>query len=214
MFDSINCVARLLGASRSRCGARRELPYACEPLEQRVLLSWTTFTAPYNISNMMLLSDGTVMAHGAGQTNTWYRLTPVQGSYINGTWTTLPSMSVQRQFFPSAVLPNGNVFVLGGEYASDTNFSNSAEIYNTLTNSWAPGIASFPVSQFGDDPIEVLSDGRVLVGYISGPQTYIYDPATNAWSAGPNKFYSDDRSDEETWVKLPDGRILTYECQS
>src|SRR5581483_10120811 len=118
------------------------LGYACEPLEARVVLSsWTTFTVPSSIgsiSNMMLLSDGTVMAHGAdngGISRVWSRLTPgqpgnvagVDQSYISGSWQQLPSMAVQRQFFPSAILPNGNLFVLGGENASDHNFSNTAE---------------------------------------------------------------------------------------
>lgn len=223
------------GRSRVARKASRSSRHCCESLESRLLLaSWTTFTAPFNVSNMMLLSDGTVMAHGAGQSAAWYQLTPgqpgnVQGvdqSYIKGSWGALPSESVARQFFPSAVLPNGNVFVLGGEFASDitppNQVSGSAEIYNPITNAWIPGIAPFaqdsvgnrPVNQFGDDPIEVLPDGRVLVGYIFGPQTYIYDPKTNAWSAGPTKVHADDNSDEETWVKLADGSILTYDCQS
>lgn len=189
-----------------------------EPLEERALLSWSTFTVPSNVvpsgvSNMMLLSDGTVMAHGAGLTNTWYSLTPVNGSYTNGTWSPLPSMSVSRQFFPSAVLPNGNVFVLGGEFASDQNFSRSAEIFNTATKTWIPGIAAVPPLQFGDVPIEVLPDGRVLAGDLFTSNTYIYNPATNTWSGGASKFYSD-ASDEESWVKLPDGSILTYDCQA
>ena len=41
-------------------------------------------------------------------------------------------------------------------------------------------------------------------------KTYIYDPATNSWSTGPTKLYND-RSDEETWTKLADGSILSYD---
>src|SRR4051794_21884974 len=80
--------------------ARRKAPLSCrlgfEPLEKRMMLSWSAyFTAdsnivPNGVSNMMLLSDGTVMAHGAGKTNTWYLLTPTNGSYTAGTWSTLP----------------------------------------------------------------------------------------------------------------------------
>src|SRR5438093_1554528 len=66
-----------------------------------------------------------------------------------------------------------------------------------------------PESRFGDDPSAMLPDGRVLAGYISGPQTHIYDPVSNSWSAGATKL-DGDRSDEETWVLLPDHSILSY----
>ena len=69
---------------------------------------------------------------------------------------------------------------------------------------------SFGVSQFGDDPIEVLPGGKILAGYFNGPQTYIFDPATNTWSATASKLRGDS-SDEETWIKLPDGSILSYD---
>src|SRR5690242_2592898 len=66
---------------------------------------------------MMLLSDGTVMAQG-DPTNTWMRLTPsAKGSYAEGTWSPLASMGTERLFFASNILPNGKVFVLGGEYS-------------------------------------------------------------------------------------------------
>src|SRR5262249_7986076 len=53
-------------------------------------------------------------------------------------------------------------------------------------------------------------NGDVLAGYLSGPQTYIYHPATNTWTATGNKL-TNDNSDEETWVKLPDGSVLSYD---
>src|SRR5262249_50675027 len=40
--------------------------------------------------------------------------------------------------------------------------------------------------------------------------TFIYDPATDKWTAAASKLRGD-RSDEETWVKLPDGSILSYD---
>ena len=56
----------------------------------------------------------------------------------------------------------------------------------------------------------MLDNGEVLVGYVSGAQTYLYNPTANTWATGPTKLLSD-RSDEETWVKLPDGSILSYD---
>ena len=69
---------------------------------------------------------------------------------------------------------------------------------------------TFGVSQFGDDPIEVLPNGTILAGYWNGPQTYIYNPTTNAWTQTASKLRGDS-SDEETWIKLPDGSILSYD---
>ncbi len=180
---------------------------------------------------MMLLSNGTVLAHNEDwvQVNptAWYPLTPGQPgatpgldkSYINGAWGPASNMNVGREYFPSAVLPNGNLFVLGGEFSgpqSLQNFATSGEIYNPTSGpngGWQPGWTSTlpdPVAQFGDDPIEVLPDGTVLCGDLSDNKTEIYHPATDTWTAGPTKKYQD-QSDEETWVKLPDGSILTYD---
>ena len=38
------------------------------------------------------------------------------GSYVDGTWTRLASMHEPRLYYASAVLPDGDVFVAGGEY--------------------------------------------------------------------------------------------------
>jgi hypothetical protein len=166
---------------------------------------------------MMLLSDGTVMAQNGdlntpANRNQWYRLSPSStGSYANGSWSNLASMSLPRLYYGSNVLPDGRVFVVGGEYTTSNTavWTNTGEIYNPLTNTWS-SIANFPQSQFGDDPTQLLPDGRVLAGYINGGQTYLYNPSTNSWSATGSKQRSDP-SDEETWVKLPDNSILSYD---
>ncbi len=174
--------------------------------------TWTLLTnkAPAGIGTMMLLSDGTVLAQHSGTSDIWYKLTPDSiGSYVNGTWSTLASSNIARLYTGSAVLPDGRVFVIGGEYSSTTDDNNTAEIYDPLANTWT-FVPDFPRTKFGDDPIEVLPDGTILAGYLSGPQTYIYDPATNSWKDGPTKLYND-QSDEETWTKLADGSILSYD---
>jgi hypothetical protein len=174
--------------------------------------------APDGVGTMMLLSDGTVMAvdgnlSAPASRNRWFKLTPgASGSYANGTWSSLPSMGLQRLYFGSNVLPDGRVFVQGGEYSGPSgaqNFTNTGEIYNPVTNTWSP-TANFPQSQFGDDPTMVLPDRRVLGGFLSGPQTFIYNPATNSWSATGTKLRGD-QSDEETWIKLPNDSVLSYD---
>jgi hypothetical protein len=200
---------------RGRTTRRRAL----ELLEDRTLLAsnWTALTnpAPNAVGTMMLLTNGTVMAQEAGVTNTWYLLTPdSSGSYVNGTWSTLAPMGTQRLYFGSNVMQNGNVFVQGGEYSGPPpngtpNDNNTGEIYNSTINSWSP-ITTFPRSNYGDDPSMLLPNGNILAGYLAGPQTYIYNIATNTWTQTGTKNNSDP-SDEEGWVKLPDNSILSYD---
>ncbi len=199
-----------------------------ERFESRDLLSgvWTQLAnlAPSDqgTSTMLLLSDGTVMVQGGGNpttvTKTWYKLTPdATGSYVNGTWSQMASMGLEREWYASNVLPDGRVFVLGGEDSGpqgQMNFTNTGEIYDPVADAWTPiPNVPFPLRMFGDDPSEVLPDGRVLVGYLLGTQTEAYNPATNSWAAAAGKIHSD-RSDEETWVKLPDDSILSYDVFS
>jgi hypothetical protein len=161
---------------------------------------------------MLLLTDGTVMVQGSPFDH-WMRLTPdASGGYINGTWSNLASMSTQRLYFASHVLPNGNVWVLGGEYAGTplaAVWTNTGETYDTLANSWSP-IAPHPESLFGDDPSMLLSSGKILAGSIFGGNSYLYDIAADSWAFAAHKVYNDS-SDEEGWVKLPDGNVLTYD---
>src|SRR5262249_49578729 len=157
----------------------------------------------------------TVLMQGSATSvvKTWYKITPDStGSYINGTFSSLASMSLQRLYFASNVLQDGRVLVVGGEYSGaggGANWTNTGEIYNPVTNTWS-GIPNFPQSQFGDDPSVILPDGRVLAGYLSGTQTYFYNPANNTWAFAANKIHGD-RSDEETWALLPDHSILSYD---
>jgi hypothetical protein len=189
-----------------------------EQLEERALLvagTWTQVIAPpARVGTMMLLPNGTVMAQGGGGDNTsnrWYNLTPdSSGSYATGTWKQLVSMHTARLYFASNVLSSDKVLVIGGEYTGSNlqTFTNSGEIYSLSTRQWT-AIRRFPNSEFGDDPSTVLANGNVLAGYINGPQTYFYNPSTNSWSAAGTKL-DGDQSDEEAWVALPNGNILSY----
>src|SRR6476620_7916330 len=113
----------------------------CEPLEARTLLaSWTALTSSpgSSIGTMELLTDGTVMAQRAGVSNQWVKLTPdANGNYATGTWSALASMSLQRLYTATNVMQDGRVYELGGEYsgaAGTANWTNTAEIYNPVTN--------------------------------------------------------------------------------
>ena len=65
-------------------------------------------------------------------------------------------------------------------------------------------------SCFGDDPSVLLPGGNILAGSIFLPTPYIYSLAANSWTPAATKHYND-RSDEEGWAVLDDGRVLTYD---
>ena len=226
------------GAPRRR--AIRLRPLGSEVLEPRTLLAGGTWTQvatnPLDFNGTMeLLTDGTVMVQGYsspfndGVSANWYKLTPdAQGNYAGGTWSQLASMNTRRLYYASNIVQSGKLFVYGGEYSGDNsgvasqNIVNSGEIYDPVANTWTP-VAQDPLpvsvanqfnnsgyNAFGDDPSMLLPNGNILTGYIFGPQTEIYHPTTNTWSAGGTKL-NGDPSDEETWVTLPNGKMLSFD---
>lgn len=172
----------------------------------------TTNAAPEAVTGVFLLSDGSLMAQGPWISKNWYKLTPdTSGGYAHGTWSTLSSMSLERLYYGSGVLPSGKVYILGGEYSGPSgawNFANTGEIYDPIADSWS-AMAQYPMNAFGDDPTELLPNGNILAGFVGSGSTFIYNPLSNVWATGPQKLYND-RSDEETFVNLPDASVLTY----
>ena len=187
---------------------------------------------PGGINMMLLLSDGTVMCFNNGNylggpdtdleagTNC-YRLTPDRyGSYINGTWTNLAPRHYARSAFASDVVPDGRVFVAGGEYGIGIT---NAEIYDPVSNTWTvinPPASLFDPTNgdvFSDMISVVISNGSVLMAPDSPRNsggTLIYDPKANAWSDGPLLANDAGNQGECSWAKLADGSILTIDPNS
>jgi hypothetical protein len=182
--------------------------------------TWTRLanTNPaFGSGTMNLLTDGTVIVQGSGVSDTWTKLTPdSSGNYINGTWSFVASSTLARLYTGNVVLPSGDYFVLGGEFAfGPSGFmtrTNTGEIYNPLTNTWSAS-APFPQTRFGDGQAVLLPNGRVLAGYLFGTQTYLYNPATNSWTQTGSKIRND-RNNKETWLLLPSGDVLCYEIST
>ncbi|MGH7972965.1 MAG: Kelch repeat-containing protein, partial [Limisphaerales bacterium] len=181
--------------------------------------SWTTLAnTPPNggaVQMMLLLSDGTVMAQQAplssnsGSAN-WYRLTPdIHGSYINGTWSTVAPMNYTHEYYSSAVLRDGRVFVAGGEYGTGGS-ANVAEIYDPKLDTWT--VLPVPAGTgFSDSCCVILPNGNLLIAPVNSDSsrgTLIYDPTSNTFSTGPSALGS---QSEACWVKLPDDSILTID---
>jgi hypothetical protein len=66
-----------------------------------------------------------------------------------------------------------------------------------------------PVACFGDVPSTLLNGGKILAGNLIDRTAFIYDTVANTWTGTGSKVY--DQSDEESWAKLPNGKILTYD---
>lgn len=170
---------------------------------------------------MFLLSDGTVIAKtrsggGDGYGNIWNKLTPdINGSYVNGTWSTIAPMHDTRLYFSTQILKDGRIYAAGGEFGTG---GATAEIYDPQANTWT--MLPSPVLTTGDALLdassEILPSGKILQAIVSSQvnpskETTIYDPIANTYTAGPVCHGS---NDEAAWVKLPDNSILYIDLYS
>jgi len=178
---------------------------------------------PDGLCNPLLLTDGTVIG-AACNSPAWYKLTPdIHGSYVNGTWSAIASLPViggvqyAPQYHASAVLPDGRVIIMGGEYnGSGTEvWTNLGAIYDPVANTWtavsAPGGSAW--SQIGDAESTVLADGTFMLAACCGSPAVdaLFNPANLTWTStgAPNagQLYQD----EQGYELLPNGNVLTID---
>jgi len=171
----------------------------------------------------LLLTDGRVMMHQYGDPNhngqgmnNWWALTPdANGSYLNGTWSQLASMSSSYGplYFASAVLLDGRVIVEGGEY----NFligveTNLGAIYSPFTNTWTSVNPPVGWANIGDAPGAVLDNGTFTIGDIFSKRQVLFNATTLTWTTtGTGKA---DNFSEEGFCKLPSGKLLLVDCSN
>jgi len=192
--------------------------------------SWQPIALPPNVTSgafsadtMLLLTDGTVLVHNAYNPE-WLRFTPdPKNGYAGGSWI-LPDgsnsesdMANTREFFATGVLQDGRVYAIGGEVPGSTALG---EIYDPVSNKWTqmtaldkPATVSFVAS---DCSSMVLPDGRILFGSANtgSTATAIWSPASSTWAVAGTAFgtKADTKKgscDEESWVLLRDGSVLT-----
>jgi hypothetical protein len=181
--------------------------------------TWTKVTAapPSAVAHMLLLTDGSVLVNSfffSNHADPWYRLIPDStGSYVNGKWVnagTLPS-GYNPLYFASAVLPNSNVIMFGGEYNnSSAVWTTLGASYNPKTNKWTSVAAPTGWTTVGDAQSIVLPNGKFMLANCCTTQEAILtsmSPLT--WtSTGTGKH---DWNDEEGWTLLPNGKVLTVD---
>ena len=156
-------------------------------------------------------------------TGTWYSLTSDStGSYINGTWKTLTTMpsGYSPLYYASAVLADGKVVTIGGEYNNNAEEeTNLGAIYNPQTNKWTSITPPIGWTHIGDAASVVLPNGTLMIGncgYAGSEctnQTYQaqLNESTLTWTiigAGNGKA---DQNSEEGWELLPTGNVLTVD---
>jgi hypothetical protein len=163
--------------------------------------------------SMFLMSDGSVLLH-QDDTRDWMRLVPDHhGSYLHGRWQHVPPLPAGYAplYFTSAVLPDGRLVLMGGEYdGGDKQVeTNLGAIFDPQTNRWRtlappPGWASV-----GDAQSTVLTDGQLMVGQPESDADAVLSERTLTWSlTGAGK---QDPNAEEGFSLLPDGRVLTVD---
>jgi hypothetical protein len=124
-------------------------------------------------------------------------------------------MKNARLYYASGILPDGRVFVAGGEYnGGDTGVElDAAEVFDPVSGQWTD-LPTPGWGHIGDAPCCILPDGRVLIGNIDSPIGAIWDPSTNKWGPTGSKGGPLSICSEETWTLLPDGSVLTAECKN
>jgi hypothetical protein len=167
----------------------------------------------FEVGMTLLLTDGSVLCQVFNR-NQWRRLMPDRtGSYRDGTWALCSDSPHAPRSYASAVLADGSVFVAGGEYdfgSSDAVDLLAAALYDSVSDTWTPIMTPWYWPQIGDAPCCVLPDWTVLLGSIRDNTCAVYDPVGGNWGEAGSKL--NDNSNEETWVLLPDGSVLSIDC--
>jgi hypothetical protein len=191
----------------------------------------TNYASPQGFTgNPLLLTDGTVIVSDGGFIGNWYKLTPdITGSYVNGTWTQIATMPVINgvQYAPadfaSAVLPDGRVIVMGGEYNWQGNpnlpdtpvDTNLGAIYDPVANTWTPvsAPAGSSWSNVGDAMSTVLADGTFLLGACCAfpPADALFDATNLTWTSTGGPIGGPYGQGEQGYTLLPNGNVLTVD---
>src|SRR5579859_4087847 len=182
--------------------------------------TWTAAPAPPSaVAHALLLTDGSVLVNSfffSTHVDTWYRLVPDStGSYIHGTWSNAGNLPTGYNplYFGSAVLPSGQVTVMGGEYNNGSAvWTTLGAIYNPSTNKWQKLAAPTGWTTVGDAQAIILPNGHLMQANCCTKDEAILtlSGGVATWAAtGTGKF---DDNDEEGWTMLPGGKILTVDA--
>ncbi|HVZ74181.1 MAG TPA: malectin domain-containing carbohydrate-binding protein [Polyangia bacterium] len=175
--------------------------------------TWTTVAAAVptslTISNrlqMQLLTDGSVLLMRGSNGVDWFRLAPdSRGRWETATWSQLASSHYSIIFNPSTMLKDGRYVLGGGEYVVGNNRS-SIDLYDPVSDTWTSG-PYMPNTEIGDTAASVTKEGKWYVSSIDQPETYLFNPTTNAWTKTVD-IGTGGGGDEKAWGFLQNGNLL------
>ena len=140
---------------------------------------------------------------------------------MNGTWSQMASLPPDYSplYHSSAVLPDGRVVIMGGEYNFfNAVWTNLGAIYDPVANTWVPvaapgfftGCCGIPQPTIGDAQGVVLPNGTFMQANCCTKQAALLNASDLTWTpTGAGKF---DPNDEEGWTLLPNGQVLTVDA--
>jgi hypothetical protein len=184
----------------------------------------------------LVLTNGDVACNNSqSNSDLLYRLTPDHtGSYVNGTWSPMPNMPhinnmpYQPVFYASAVLPNGQLIIQGGEYLNGSQmpvWTNEGAVFDPAANggvgAWTPVTCTvIPPGSLGDSQSVIFPDGTFMIANIDNAKVATVAPGTDLTKCGNNCYTLlspmgkdvHDNNDEEGWTLLPNGDILTVDA--
>jgi len=174
--------------------------------------TWTTKSAVLPVAvtrhQATLLANGSVLITG-GQTPVGPTNSLVVYNPNTDTITTTGTMVAVRRSHKQVLLPNGNVFIVGGSNGSDlatTEIWNSGTLTSTASTSMARPRSSFGLSLVGTSPTTVLAAGNRFGA--TGKSTYeIFTISTATWGTETN-LPSSMNFEENGLVLLPNGHVL------
>jgi hypothetical protein len=178
--------------------------------------TWTPLNhqPTFAASTALQLTDGTIMVHDGGAQD-WWKLTPdAFGRYVNGTWSQLASLPTGYSplYYASAVLRDGRVIVMGGEY----NFFNPTwttlgAIYTPKTNKWKAMGHPSGWTTIGDASALTLANGTFMLSNCCTKEDALLDAKTLTWTPVGTTGKAD-INNEEGWTLLPSGKVLTVDA--
>lgn len=169
----------------------------------------------------LLLTDGRVMMQSNDDAAVFYSLTPdSEGNYLHGTWQQLsrPPAGYAPSDGAEAVLPDGRVLFVGGEYNQNdfslpfapSGLTNMSAVYDPAADSWTMIGAPPGIDYIGDSTAAVLADGGFVFGTKLGRTMWRLDPSSLTWTPVPATGKADNFA-EEGWTLLPNGNLFTID---
>ena len=154
-----------------------------------VLRTWsfvdtTNLNRPRGNGSSVRLQDGRIMIVGGEDKILYFNSAEaIDLTQPNPQWQNLASMNASRAFIDAIVLPDGKVFVLGGDEGTGSAIL-TPELYDPVANTWT-NMAPFTIPRGYHSTTLLLPDGRVIISGgegNNGPGSFGESPDFEIWN--------------------------------